>query len=68
MNNERNDEDFISKDISVKVIGNNQAALSTWLGGSIFASTKSFSNHCLTKEQYEEEGSRSIRQNMTLRF
>ncbi len=57
----------MKKELGVNVIENNALDSSVWLGGSILGSTDEFFDVCLTKAQYEEEGSRIFRQNVAFK-
>jgi len=54
---------YTSSDFKVNVAENTNENFSTWLGGSILASTEQFYNICHSKAQYEEEGARIVRHN-----
>ena len=58
---------FSVQNVNVNVIENQAENYSVWLGGSILASTDDFFDICLTKAQYEEEGPRIARHNITFK-
>lgn len=50
--------------MEAKVISHNFQEYAVWFGGSMLATTSQFKNICITKQQYEEQGSRIARNNI----
>jgi len=49
-------------DTKIDIAGPPERDLSTWIGGSIFASSQNFQKSCIKKSEYEEHGSGVVHQ------
>jgi actin, other eukaryote len=49
-------ENRAPRNINVRVIANPDRKLNVWKGGSTLSSLSTFSNLCITKEDYDEYG------------
>lgn len=48
---------LIAPETKIKISDPPERAFSTWIGGSIFASSHNFQKICINKNEYEEHGS-----------
>uniref|UniRef100_A0A6U2SMS1 Actin-related protein 3 n=1 Tax=Leptocylindrus danicus TaxID=163516 RepID=A0A6U2SMS1_9STRA len=57
-------ENTVTAKVDVGVLSHSVQDYAVWFGGSMLASTAQFRKICCTKQQYEEEGPRLVRQNI----
>mmetsp|Transcript_13750 Transcript_13750/g.21023 ORF Transcript_13750/g.21023 Transcript_13750/m.21023 type:complete len:334 (+) Transcript_13750:5917-6918(+) len=57
-------ENTVTAKVDVGVLSHSVQDYAVWFGGSMLASTAKFRKICCTKQQYEEEGPRLVRQNI----
>lgn len=59
------EENTTTAQVGVRVLSHSVQDYAVWFGGSMLAATAQFKKICCNKQQYEEEGARILRKNIT---